>query len=99
MRFLNNKPAMAIALLGRLPLIVIIVVFSLGGGKAALAPYSPDAQRKIMEDYTDKLNGRNADIIFYRTEPDGPDKSQCIEQPGSWYGALYELRLPCDHHK
>ena len=72
MRFMKNKTAMAIALLGLLPIIVIIVVFSLGGGKAAMAPFSPDAQRKIMEDYTDKLNNRNADIIFYKRDPDGP---------------------------
>ena len=99
MRFLNNKTAMAIALLGLLPLIVIIVVFSLGGGKAALAPYSPDAQQKIMEDYTDKLNGRNADIIFYRTEPDGPDnlKARRVNALNS-QGLGMERYTNCDYH-
>ena len=68
-----NKAAMGIALLGLLPIIAFIVIFSLGGGTLAFLPSSDAAQWKYMRDYTDKLNNRNADIIFYKHNPNGPD--------------------------
>ena len=65
--------AMAIALLGLLPIIVFLVIYTQGGGLTAFLPYSDEAQWKYMREYTDKLNNRNADIIFYQHSPNGPD--------------------------
>lgn len=33
---------------------------------------SPELQQKTMQEYTEKLNQRNADIIFYQKDPIGP---------------------------
>ena len=68
-----NKVAMAIALLALLPIIVFLVIYSLGGGLTAFLPYSDEAQKKYVREYTDRLNSRNADIIFYQHSPNGPD--------------------------
>lgn len=68
-----NKAAMGIALLGLLPIIAFIVIFTLGGGTTAFLPVADEAQWKYVREYTDKLNNRNADIIFYKHAPNGPD--------------------------
>lgn len=64
---------MGIALLGLLPLMVLIIIFINAGGTTAYLPFSNEAQWKYVREYTDKLNGRNADIMFYRHAPNGPD--------------------------
>lgn len=65
--------AMGIALLGLLPIIVFIVIYTQAGGTVAFLPVSGEAQWKYVREYTDKLNNRNADIIFYQHDPNGPD--------------------------
>ena len=68
----KNKTAMGIALLGLLPIIIIVVLISMGG-KNTMLPLSKEGQWKYVREYTDKLNNRNADIIFYKHAPNGPD--------------------------
>ena len=56
-----RRVIMAICLLAILPAIIMIFVWSIGGSRAV----SPEVQKKSMQEYTEKLNQRNADIIFY----------------------------------
>lgn len=69
----RSKLIVGIALLVTLPALVIIIVYSLAGGTTAFMPVSGEAQWKYVREYTDKLNDRNADIIFYKKSPNGPD--------------------------
>ena len=59
---------MGIALLAILPAIIFIFIWAAGGSKEM----SPELQQKTMQEYTEKLNQRNADIIFYQKDPIGP---------------------------
>jgi len=63
-----RRVIMAICLLAILPAIIMIFVWSIGGSRAV----SPEVQKKSMQEYTEKLNQRNADIIFYKKDPVGP---------------------------
>lgn len=60
---------MAIALLVIVPwVIVIMITSSFGSGKEMNAV----TQQKRMEEYVEKLNQRNVDVIFYNRDPIGP---------------------------
>lgn len=60
---------MAIALLVIVPwVIVIMITSSFGSGKEMNAV----TQQKRMEEYVEKLNQRNVDVIFYNKDPIGP---------------------------
>lgn len=85
---------MGIALLGLLPIIVFIVIYTQAGGTAAFLPFSDEAQWKYMREYTDKLNNRNADIIFYQHSPNGPDNLKARR-----VNALNEQGLNLDMYK
>ena len=63
-----RRVIMGVALLAILPAIIMILVWSAGGSKVM----SPELQQKTMQEYTEKLNQRNADIIFYQKDPIGP---------------------------
>ena len=63
-----RRVIVGIALLAIIPAIVMIFVWSFGGNKAM----GEEAQKKSMMEYTEKLNQRNADIIFYKKDPIGP---------------------------
>ena len=65
---IGNRIVVAIALMLIVPAIVMIFVVSFGGNK----DMGEAAQQKNMESYTEKLNQRNADIIFYDKDPIGP---------------------------
>ena len=65
---IGNRIVAAIALMLIVPAIVLIFAFSFGGNK----DMGEAAQQKNMESYTEKLNQRNADIIFYDKDPIGP---------------------------
>ena len=68
-RLIGNRIVAAIALMLVVPAIVMIFVVSFGGNKNM----GEAAQKKNMESYTEKLNQRNADIIFYKKDPVGPE--------------------------
>ena len=63
---------MAIAAIVLLPVLIISLVYVLGIDNVAFMPYSSEAQYKYVEDYAEKLNNRNVDIIFYQHDPNGP---------------------------
>ena len=67
-RLIGNRIMVAIALMLIVPAIVLIFAYSFGGNK----DMGEAAQQKNMESYTEKLNQRNADIIFYDKDPIGP---------------------------
>ena len=69
-RLLGNRIVVAIALMVIVPLIVVLIVISSFGGNKQM---NETAQHKKMAEYTEKLNERNADVIFYRKDPIGPD--------------------------
>lgn len=50
-------------------ILTLIIVFALNKTTPAKAK---DAQEKLMSQYTEQLNARNADIIFYKKDPNGP---------------------------
>ena len=66
--YMFRRVIMGVALLAILPAIIMILVWSAGGSKVM----SPELQQKTMQEYTEKLNQRNADIIFYQKDPIGP---------------------------
>lgn len=66
------KIAIAVAAIALLPVMIFSLIYVLGIDNVAFMPYSSDAQYKYVEEYTDKLNNRNVDIIFYRHDPNGP---------------------------
>ena len=66
--YMLRRLIMGIALLAILPAIIFIFIWSAGGSKVM----SPELQQKTMQEYTEKLNQRNADIIFYQKDPIGP---------------------------
>ena len=66
--YMLRRLIMGIALLAILPAIIMIFVWASGGSKVM----SPELQQKTMQEYTEKLNQRNADIIFYQKDPIGP---------------------------
>ena len=60
---------MAIALLVIVPWVIVIMITpSFGSGKEMNAV----TQQKRMEEYVEKLNQRNVDVIFYNKDPIGP---------------------------
>lgn len=67
-RLIGNRIIAAIALFLIVPAIVLIFAVSFGGNK----DMGEAAQKKNMENYTEQLNQRNADIIFYDKNPIGP---------------------------
>ena len=66
--YMLRRLIMGIALLAILPAIIFIFIWAAGGSKEM----SPELQQKTMQEYTEKLNQRNADIIFYQKDPIGP---------------------------
>lgn len=66
--YMLRRLIMGIALLAILPAIIFIFIWASGGNKVM----SPELQQKTMQEYTEKLNQRNADIIFYQRDPIGP---------------------------
>lgn len=71
-KLVYNRIVIAIALLILIPALVVIIMLSLGGSRSSMY-VSEEARMKYVRDYTEKLNGRNADIIFYKQDPNGPD--------------------------
>lgn len=58
--YMLRRLIMGVALLAILPAIIMIIVWSAGGSKVM----SSELQQKTMQEYTEKLNQRNADIIY-----------------------------------
>lgn len=65
---MRSRIIIAVVMMALIPGIIMIFVWSFGGNKAM----SAEAQKKSMQEYTEKLNQRNADIIFYKKDPIGP---------------------------
>ena len=65
---MRSRIIVAIALMLIVPGVIMMLVMSFGGNKEMNA----EAQKKSMLNYTEKLNQRNADIIFYKKDPVGP---------------------------
>ena len=65
---LRSRIIITVALMLIVPGIIIAIAMSLGGNKEL----NEAAQRKSMSDYTERLNQRNVDVIFYNRDPIGP---------------------------
>lgn len=66
------KIAIAIAAIVLLPTIFICLAYALGIDNLAFLPGSSGLQTKYVDDYVEKLNNKNIDIIFYQHDPNGP---------------------------
>ena len=60
---LRSRIIITVALMLIVPGIIIAIAMSLGGNKEL----NEAAQRKSMSDYTERLNQRNVDVIFYNS--------------------------------
>ena len=67
--YLRSRIILIIALIVLIPGLVMIIVFSMGGN----AGDTEQAQRMRMQEYVDKFNQRNIDLIFYKKDPIVPD--------------------------
>lgn len=70
--FLRSRIVLIIALIVLVPGLVILMVLSLGGNVGN----TEEAQKKRMQDYVDKFNQRNVDLIFYQKDPIVPENLQ-----------------------
>lgn len=66
-----NRIVITIVLIIVVPAMVFIIMMSLTGRSSK--QLSEEARVKYVRDYTEKLNSRNADIMFFRQDPAGPD--------------------------
>ncbi len=67
--YLRSRIILIIALIVLIPGLVMIIVLSMGGN----AGDTEQAQRMRMQEYVDKFNQRNIDLIFYKKDPIVPD--------------------------
>lgn len=67
-----NRLIISIALMILVPAIVVIMVVAVNGGNRLITD-SDEARSRYMSEYAEKLNQRNADIIFYKRSPNGPE--------------------------
>jgi hypothetical protein len=67
--YLRSRIILIIALIVLIPGLVMIMVMSLGGN----AGDTEQAQRMRMQEYVDKFNQRNIDLIFYKKDPIVPE--------------------------
>ncbi|MDY6339008.1 MAG: hypothetical protein SPL61_05175 [Saccharofermentans sp.] len=93
MRGKRVRTGVIIALLVLVPAIVVTIMYVQGMDKSALIPFSRNAQVDYVEQYTDKLNARNADIIFYKKDPIGPSNFKARR-----VNALNDLGLKLDQY-
>lgn len=67
--YLRSRIILIIALIVLIPGLVMIIVLSMGGN----AGDTEQAQRMRMQEYVDKFNQRNIDLIFYKKDPIVPE--------------------------
>ena len=68
----SMKILLAVIAIVLVPLLIFLLSYKIGIDNVSFIPESPEAQRKYVEDYMEKLNERNIDIIFYQHDPNGP---------------------------
>ena len=76
-------------------LLVVVVIVIAVKGVGSVAPLTLEDQWEYTREYTDKVNDRNYDIMFFRTVPNGPDNlrartvntlnPQALNTPGTSY--------------
>lgn len=68
-RVFNRRTLIAYLLSLTVIIFTLIIVVAVNKGKPNEAG---ESQEKLMSRYTEQLNARNADIIFYKKDPNGP---------------------------
>lgn len=93
------KIVIAVAAIVLFPVMLISFFYALGVDNLAFLPFSSGAQMKYVDDYVDKLNDRNVDIIFYQHDPNGPSnlKARRINALND-QGLNLDLYQNCSHH-